>query len=179
MRNIAKLVSVFVTTCILIGCNNTHKSKNSNAGTAFTKIIFHSTGCFGRCPTYHLKVNSDKTLKLFAETVYKNGSGRVFDADSSKIGYYTGLVSDSDFANLNRELKAIGLDSLKFEGPNCCDGSVITLIVYYNGKRKFLRSMFPPDKASKLISTFYSICENSGLKRSSRKFDIEQGEALK
>lgn len=139
------------------------KSQQISKAFKFEKIIFHTTLCFGNCPTYHLQVDNDKKIKLYAEDVYKNDS--TIQRDKAKIGYFTGTVSNILFIKLTNALKKIGLDTLEFNGETCCDNSVITIIVYYNGKRKYLKSMFPPAKAHKLISTLYEICETSKLQR--------------
>ena len=158
------------------GCGQTD-NKQTGKKHSFEKVIFHTTSCFGTCPTYHLQVDPNKQIKLFAESVYKNDKGFSFEQDTAKIGYFKGIADDSTFAILDKELKNIGLDTLEFDGASCCDGSLITIIVYYDGKRKFLKSMFPPDKANKLIGTLYGICDKSILKRATQEFDIENEKA--
>lgn len=141
------------------------------------KIVFHTSPCFGACPTYHLQVNSDKSLQLYAERVYKKDKGFSREPDTAKTGYFTGTVRDTTFQKLLSELETIGLDSLELNGPNCCDGSLKTIIVYYNGKRKFLRSMFPPENTHRLIAVLYEIAEKSPVRRTDEKFEIE-GDAV-
>jgi hypothetical protein len=140
---------------------------------SFEKIIFHTSACYGFCSIYHLQVEADKSLYLFAETVYKTDKDISIQRDTTKTGYFTGTVNDSLFAHLEQELKTIGLDTLEFNGASCCDGSMITIIVYYNGKKKLLKSMFPPAKARKLIDILYAICGKSNLIKADRKFYIE------
>lgn len=140
---------------------------------SFEKIIFHTTECNGACAVYHLQVDADKSLKLFAEKVYKIDKSISLAYDSAKTGYFTGMVNDTLFAYLEHELKTIELESLEFNGASCCDGSLITIIVYYNGKRKLLKSMFPPAKAHKLIGILYDICGKSTLTKKTGKFVIE------
>lgn len=161
---------------LALGCGQTDKKQKEKTH-SFEKIIFHTTGCFGTCPTYHLQLDSNKKIKLFAERVYKNDKDFSFDLDTAKTGYFNGVASDSTFTLLDNELKSIGLDTLEFDGASCCDGSLITIIVYYDGKRKYLKSMFPPDKASKLIGILYDICEKSTLTRTTQKFEIENEKA--
>lgn len=141
----------------------------------FEKVIFHTSGCFGTCPTYHLEINNNKQARLHAEQVYKQHAYRLhgFESDTAKVGNFEGLLSDSLFNKLAGELNTIGLDSLSFDGATCCDGSVITIIVYYDGKRKFLKSMFPPEKANNLIHYLYEACTSKQLKRVNGKFEIE------
>lgn len=143
--------------------------------TGFEKIIFHSTGCYGNCPVYHLELNGDKSFKLFAEKVYKKDAEPMSeDFDQSKTGYFTGQASDSSFQKLTSEIKAIGLDTLNFEGPKYEDGAQITIILYKDGKRKFMQSAHPNIKTRKLIATLYEICETSNAKRTESKFEIEK-----
>ena len=141
----------------------------------FEKIIFHTSTCLGLCPAYHLQINNDKQFKLFAETVFvedsKPGEHKI---DTNKIGYFTGTVSNSNYKKLIKQLQNCNLDTLTFEDVTCCDAPLITIIVYYNGKRKYLKSMFPPDITEDLIATLNNICENSELHRSQFKFTIEE-----
>ena len=141
------------------------------------QIVFHTSPCFGACPTYHLEVNSDKTLRLHAERVYRKDKGFSLDPDSARTGYFAGTVADSTYNKLVHELETIGLDTVKIGGPQCCDGSLKTIIVYYNGQRKFFKTMFPPDEARSLIAILYQIAETSRLQRASAPFEIESGEA--
>lgn len=169
MKRIIIITSII---SILFGCGQSDKNVKLD------KIIFHTSMCFGTCPTYHLQVDNNREIKLYAEQVYKNpqdfGS---FETDTTKTGYFVGIVADTTFRKLTNELSNIGLDTLEFDGASCCDGSLITIIIYYNGKRKFLKSMFPPDKANKLIGTLYDICETSKLTRTTEKFKIEDEKA--
>ena len=140
------------------------------------KIIFHSTDCFGNCPTHHLELNKDKSFKLFAEKVYnKDAAPLSQDLDKSKMGYFTGQASDSSFNKLTHELNTIGLDTLSFAGPEYSDGPTITIIVYYDGKRKLFQSAFPSHRSRKLIETLYEICETKNMKGTDKKFEIENG----
>src|SRR5690606_11418717 len=124
------IIMVIIST--LIGCRQTDKTFK------LEKIIFHSSSCFGNCPTYHLQLNSNKSFKLFAEEVYKeNAELFTMNFDTSKTGYFTGQASDTSFYKLITELNNIGLDTINFSGPMYTDGPEITLIVYYNGERKF------------------------------------------
>jgi hypothetical protein len=141
--------------------------------TAFTfeKIIFHTTGCEGNCPTYHLSVNKDKTIELHSEIVYK-ASG--FNLDKAKIGYFKGSVSDTSFAKLLCELKNIGLDTLNFGDTKGYDAPIKTIIVYYNDKRKFFKAMFHSKNSNRLVETLYEICTSSDTKKVNKKFVIEK-----
>lgn len=163
-------IILFSIVLVFWGCTKT------NQKVKLEKIIFHTSSCFGSCPVYHLQIDNNKQIKLHAERVYKEPSDfGYFELDSSKMGYFTGSISDTVFNKLIEELSSIGLDTLVFDGVDCCDGSVITMIVYYNdGKRKFLKSMFPPTHTNQVIETLHNICEKSTLTRTPQSFSLEK-----
>jgi hypothetical protein len=134
------------------------------------KIIFHTSICNGLCPAYHLQIDSDKKIKLFAEVVFMIDHKKL---DSNKIGYFSGSISDTTFKNLITHLQMCNIDKLTFDGSTCCDAPLRTIIVYYNRKRKYLKSMSPPDRAEHLIDYLNYICEYSKLQRT-EKFNIEK-----
>jgi len=163
-----------IKTLLILTLGLTFWSCNQNDRTInLEKIIFHTSVCYGSCPTYHLQVDSNKRIKLFAEQVFKNDPHITFELDSSKMGYFIGIVSDTTYNKLTNNLQNVGLKTLEFDGANCCDASIKTIIIYYDKRRKYLQSMFPPEKANKLISTLYEICETSKLERTNEKFEIE------
>ncbi len=140
----------------------------------FKKIIYHTSMCFGRCPVYHLQIEKNRNVKLHAERVYKQDStGKSID-DSTQIGYFTGKVDKQLYNELIKALQTANPDKLEFDGKTCCDGSVTTIILYYQGKRKFLESMFPPQEARPVISILSQICKTGQLKRTKKKFVIEK-----
>lgn len=144
--------------------------KKKTTGTQKALIIYHTSGCYGYCPVYHLQVNNDKTARLYAEVVYKNGTSEL---DSSKMGYFTGTLQDTLFNNLKDKLNRLDLDNLTFDGADCCDAPIVTIIIYYDGKRKFLRSMFPPAISGPLLSALDEICISNNFTRTSEPFRIE------
>jgi len=168
----SRLLTILFIILTTFGCRPTDKK------TGLEKIIFHSTGCFGSCPTYHLQLNNDKSFKLFAESVLKRDTvslNILGKADTTKMGYFIGQSDDTLFQQITTELATLGLDTINFDGPSYTDGSSITLIIYYDGKRRYLQSYFPTPKADKLISSLYNVCESSPKKRSNEKFKIEEG----
>lgn len=138
----------------------------------FEKIIFHTTECFGTCPVYHLQVDNSKQIKLNAQVVYKPRSG--YQTDTASQGYFTGQLSDTTFEKLVKAIQTCNLRTLKMNNALCCDGSVSTIIVYFNGQRKYFKTMFPPTIANELIRTLYDICEEGSLTKTSDKFNIEK-----
>ena len=132
----------------------------------------------GSCPAYHAQIDSTGTLLLYSEYVDKTPdiNTDLNNPDTTKMGYFTGRVSDRQYNDLIKELENVGLENLRFDGRDCCDGSTKTIIIYYNGKRKFLKSMFPPREAGKIISQLRYIAESTPTQRTNQKFDIENGE---
>jgi len=139
----------------------------------FEKLIFHTSFCFGDCPTYHLEINSKKGIKLYAEEVFKEKD--FLTRDKSKEGYFTGQLSESKFSKLIDLIRTCNLKTLELDSNNCCDGSLKTFIFYYNGQRKYYQTMFEHPIIGKLVDFLYNICEmSSKLKRTTTKFEIEK-----
>ena len=128
----------------------------------------------GECPTYHLEIDKSKKVKLYSEQVYIEHDKFMYETDHSKVGYFTGAISDSIYSMLVKELKKCGIDTLTFKDVTCCDGSIKTIIVYYNGRRKYLKSMDTPEIARPLISLLRNICQSKYLHRTQEKFKIEE-----
>ena len=63
---------------------------------------------------------------------------------------------------------------MSFPERNGADAPVTTLIIYYNGQRKYLKSMFPPTIAEKLIEFLYLISERAILTRTNEKRTMEE-----
>ncbi|MEO6521215.1 MAG: DUF6438 domain-containing protein [Mucilaginibacter sp.] len=168
---IKRISILFFIFCYLIGC------KQKSAKAPFAKIIYHTSECYGWCPVYHLEVDSNKILKLYSEMAHRNAIDN--SGDSTKIGYFTGKIADTTFTKLQNAVTTLGIDTVKFRNITCCDGALKTIIIYHDGKRKFLRSMFPPKAANNLISLLQGICEQNNLQRASSKFNIESGDTVK
>ncbi len=138
----------------------------------FEKIIFHTTECFGRCNVYHLQVDGSGSVKLHRQLVYSQVIGA--PADTTVEGYFTGQVGDTSLKKLIRALQTCNLRTLKMNNTLCCDGSVSTIIVYFNGQRKYFKTMFPPAIANELISVLYNICDEKGFTKTVDKFELEE-----
>jgi hypothetical protein len=161
---------------LLIGlfCLGYSSPKKTDAALPFNKIVFHSIGCFESCLSYHLQINANKNMELYVSDAGRLNRENNFKSDTSQMGYFSGSANDSIFEDLIKEIETIELAKLEFDGAKCCDGTITTIIVYYDGKRKFLQSMFPPQKADKLINILYGLCRNSKLTKTAKKFDIEE-----
>lgn len=140
----------------------------------FEKIKFHTTHCYGHCPIYHLEIDSSGNVRLHREMAYHEIKEGKYEVDSTAIGYYQGKLDQNTLSELVSAIQTCNLNTLEFDGADCCDGSIQTIIIYYNGRRKFLQSMFPPRMASRLIMKLLEISEKKDLKKIDEKFQIEK-----
>lgn len=135
----------------------------------FKKIAFHTTLCYGECPVYHLEIDSSGFAKLNARVVYKPKS---YQHDTSAQGNFIGQLSAPVFENLIDVLKTSNLRTLRMNETECCDGVVFTIIVYFNGQKKYFKTMTPPMIANNLIMTLFDICKKNGLKRTEGNINL-------
>jgi hypothetical protein len=110
------------------------------------KIIFHSSRCNGTCPSIDVEIDSSRKIFVYRE-YYKTKS----DLDKRFSGQFSGSLDQSKYNKLIELLQNCSLDTLQFPDITCCDTPITTIIVYYNGDRKYFKSMTPPRIANKLI----------------------------
>lgn len=138
----------------------------------FEKIIYHTTSCYGNCPTIDLELDKNGNVYLDGE-FYKDNI--IFgEIDSNKSGQFIGKLDDTLFNEFINILQTCNLNNLIFPTREGADGPVTTIIIYYNGKRKYLKSMFPPTIADKLIGYLYQVNERILLTRTSEKRKLEK-----
>lgn len=147
----------------LYGCNQ------NKTNISFEKITLHTEMCLGTCPIYHLEINNDKQIKLFVEEFYIEES---FEKDLSRMGYFTGKLSEKEFLYLINLLEDIDFSENKTIENHCCDGSLKTISIYYNGKIKVIETMFPSEKTREIVSFLIDVCEKDDLVRTNEKFEI-------
>ncbi|MXV51334.1 hypothetical protein GS399_10170 [Pedobacter sp. HMF7647] len=136
----------------------------------FEKITFHTTTCMGNCRIYHLQIDSTKAFKLRAPLPSNSIPLRRSIVSQDR---FTGSVSDSLYDKLIFALKTSNLRTLKMNEVLCCDAPELTIIVHFNGQRRYFKTMFPPLLADNLVRTLYSICENQKGMLTDEKFDFE------
>lgn len=144
---------------------------NKDKARIFERIIYHTTSCFGSCPTIDLEINNDKSVYLKGQ-YYKGNS--MFEVDSSKSGLFVGKLNDTLYAELIDILQSCNLKTLSFTERHGADTPVTTLIIYYNGQRKYMKSMFPPTIADKLIEFLYLVNTKVDLTRTEEKRTLEK-----
>ena len=144
---------------------------NRDNSIVFEKIIYHTTSCLGSCPTIDLEIRNDKSVYLKGQ-FYNDNS--MFETDSIKSGLFIGKLNDILFKELIDILQTCNLRKMSFPERHGADAPVTTLIIYYNGQRKYLKSMFPPTISDKLIEFLYLISERVNLTRTNEKRTIEE-----
>ncbi len=134
-----------------------------------TKIIFLSSHCNGMCPIINLAIDSNRNV-FVTRQYYKTKS----NTDNRYSGQYVGSLTESNYIKLIELLQKCNLDTLQFPDITCCDGPITTIIVYYNGQRKYLKSMTPPEIAIDLISFLETIGNDKKLVKTSETRAIEE-----
>ncbi|MBG9378411.1 hypothetical protein I5907_19390 [Panacibacter sp. DH6] len=132
------------------------------------KIIFHSSRCNGDCPKLDLEIDSSKNL--FVSRQYFKHKDEIKTPYS---GQFQGTLIETDYNKLIGLLQNCNLDTLKFPDITCCDAVITTIIVYYNGQRKYLKSMTPPNEANDLIEFLTLLGDNKKLQRTNETKNIE------
>jgi len=165
MKNTWLLLVLFIT--LLLSCRTVPK----NDGFKLSKIVYHTTRCFGWCPVIDMQVD-DKRAITVNRLVFPQGKGAA--ADSSKSGMYTGTISQDNYDTLVNLLVKSNIDSMQFPNQMCCDAPIVTLIVHHNGKRKYLKSMFPPEDAQPVIEFLRKLALDSTLTKVNSIEKIEE-----
>lgn len=137
----------------------------------FEKLIYHSTTCYGNCPKIEMEIDSDKNIYLSAE-FYKNNTFN--QIDSARSGTFSGKVPEPQFNELILLLQTCSLKTLVFPKRMGADAPVTTIIVYFNGEKKHLKSMFPPIISEKLIRHLFELNTKIKLLRTPEKRLLEE-----
>lgn len=135
------------------------------------KLIYHTTTCFGSCPVVDMEVDENKVIYLQGKFFGHNSRSRI---DSLRSGTFMGVLPDSLYNELIFILQTSNLRTLTFPEVRGADAPESTLIIYYNGQRKYLKSMFPPTIARRLIHFLYSLSKNIVLERTAEKKQLEK-----
>jgi hypothetical protein len=133
------------------------------------KIIFHSSGFNGYTPKIDLIIDSSRSIFVAREFYIKRKP-----VEKHYSGYFKGRINGNDFIKLTDLLEDCNIDTLKFPVKNCCDQIVTTIIIYYNGQRKYFRSMETPPSADKLILFLNNLGVNKKLKKTKEIESLEE-----
>lgn len=140
----------------------------------FCQLFFHTTGCLGTCPTFHLRVDDQQNIQFYAENIIMFDSTGTQRDDTARQGYYTGRLNDSLYQELVLAVQSACLRTLRIPDIMGYDGSVYTIIVYFGNQRKYMQTMFPPIVLVRLIEICYRICDENRLPKTNRQLSFDQ-----
>jgi hypothetical protein len=148
----------------------TKQKFNIDTTIKFKKIVYHTTHCFGTCPMINLEINEDGSFYFNAEFQKEYTYMQI---DSLKTGRFNGRLDSEQLSELITILQTSNLKTLTFPERTGADGPTTTLIIYYNNRRKYLKSMFPPTIAEKIIEYLYLVTEKAKYERTDDIREIE------
>jgi Domain of unknown function (DUF6438) len=154
---------------VVTACSSQKKSNSPEAGLKFEKLVFHSSRCNGTCPKIDFQIDSSRNILLTRE-FFLNKS----EKDTVRSGTFKGVLSSQQLNELLEVLESSKYNNLVFPDITCCDGVITTIIIYANGKRKYLKSMKPPATAAKLIEFLYKTGTEVQLARSGDAVKLEE-----
>jgi hypothetical protein len=154
---------------VAVACSSQKKNNSPETGLAFEKLVFHSSRCNGTCPKIDFAIDSSRNIVLNRE-FFLNKS----EKDTARSGTFKGVVSNQQINELLGVLETSKYDNLVFPDINCCDGVITTIIIYTNGRRKYLKSMKPPEAATQLITYLFKLGTEIQLSRSGKPVLLEE-----
>lgn len=131
---------------------------------AFEKLVFRTTDCLGECPVINFQLDKDRNI-MYSGYSYK---------DSTLTGDFSGTISEQDMDKLLQQLKNCQLQTLRWRRWRCCDAPIVTLIIYFNGQRKYLQSMVMPRISDDLVDFLYGLVPRATLTPRKEKFEFEE-----
>jgi len=134
-----------------------------------TKIIFHSSRCYGTCTTIDLEIDSNKNI--FVNRAYYKTISKI---DKRFSGRFSGILEQAKYNKLIELLQNCDLDTLQFPDITWFDAPITTLIVYYNGQRKYFKSMTPPKVVNELILFLKAISNDKKLIKTDETRTLEE-----
>jgi len=137
---------------------------NIDPSISFEKIVYHTTGCLGTCSVIDLEIDKNRNIYWDGEVLN----------NKDRSGQFKGQLSEALYDELINILKSTNLKSWSFPKKDGHDGAVTTLILYYNGERKYFKSMFPPTIAQQLIDFLYGLDKKVNLIRTDKKKTLER-----
>ena len=157
--------------CMLGLCQYTLKAQTKSTGAKqilLEKIIFRIGGCYGGCNRMGLQIDRNCNILIIRHVYDSNGK-----VDERLTGNFKGKIDKRLYNNLIDTLIACDYANLKFPPEDCCDIPLITIIVYANGKRTKLSSIFPPDESKGLIYFLQDLGMKEPVPRTNDEIDLE------
>lgn len=141
----------------------TKQEFNLDNSISFEKLIYRTTPCYGDCSVINLEIDKNRNIFIHRE---------LFN-DKINSGNFTGTLYENLYNQLINILQTSKLKIWTFPKKEGHDAPTTTLIIYYNGKRKYFKSMFPPVFSQQLINLLYQIGEETELIRTDKEKQIE------
>jgi hypothetical protein len=136
----------------------------------FEKIVYHTTTCFGSCPEIDLEIDSNKRIYIHASYLMDSSS----QINEKRSGRFEGELRDSLYNELILSIQTCNLKTLEFSMVDEYDAPVRTIIIYFNGQRKYFKSNFPPNIANDLIDYLSGIRDRAKLDRTAEERVLEK-----
>ncbi len=136
---------------------------------AFERLIYHSTACFGWCPILDIAIDNSRNVYMKAKVFTP-----AMATDTLRSGTFAGKLNENKYRELVQLLQTCNLRNLEFPEVIGADAPETTLIIYFNGQQKYLRSMFPPLIAQQLISFLHTLHKNVSLPRTTEVRVLEK-----
>lgn len=159
--------AIFSFLFLLIGLLSNAQS-NQKAEFNFSEITFHSSACNGVCPDISLLIDNERKVQLIRTVFQSKGV-----EDTAKSGGYKGILDEKQYDKLVSLLSKIKWSEVSFPDVKCCDKPVITIILYYNGGNKKLKSIEPAASTKDLISFLTDLGATMQLPKYDRPMDFE------
>lgn len=154
--------------------NNIHFVKqayNIDPTIQFEKIVYRSDACHGSCPIYHLEIRNDRSF--YIDVTFFNPLHWT-EIDNNKSGIFIGTLDETMYAELIRHIQTSNLKTLFFTDTCISDLPLQTIIIYYNGQRKYLKSKLPPVIVSNLVQFLNQLYDRAPLTKTQEKKQLER-----
>lgn len=168
MKHLKHLTLILFSTLIFLS-STAQENKLSTNKFQFSELTFHSNSCNGTCPDISLSINNNRKIQLVRVLYIAKGH-----PDSSLSGSFKGTVKSKDFNKLTRILKKCNFDSIKSPEILCCDSSIKTIIVSYNGKYKRFKSIILSHELNDLITFLTHLATTISLPKHTGAIDFEE-----
>lgn len=123
----------------------------------FEKLLYNATPAWFS-PAVTLKLDNRRNLSLSITNAYPPSNGEL------PTGNYTAVLDDSTYRQFIETLQRSSIKSLRFGTQEVNDSPEITLDIYFNGKRKYLKSTDVPTLGKDLPVFLRSLQRYPGLK---------------
>lgn len=153
---------------------------NIDSSIVFERLIYHTGTCMAHCPSIDIEIDNNRNIYLVAHFYKKSHtqeSGiygeKKYETDLAKSGLFVGKLNMALYRELIQLIQTCNLKTLEFAERPGDDAPETTLIVYYNGERKYLKSRYPPVISKRLLNYLLHINERAALKKTFEKRTLE------